>query len=271
MVFRISVLMSVYNKERASFLDLSLQSIVNQTFLPSEIVLIKDGPLTKELDEVIDSYIRNFPLLFKIIPLNKNVGLGEALNIGLKECSFEFVARMDSDDICYPQRFEKQLAIFKEDGSIDLVGSWIDEFIETPDNVLSQRKVPETHSEILSFAKLRSPYNHPTVMFKKSMVESVGGYLPFGTFEDYHLWSRVLMAGYNTYNIQQSLLLFRSSSDMSKRRGGLEKTWKEMLLQKYFLKSGFINRTQFLRNILVRGLFRAAPNVLRSYFYKGKA
>ena len=168
---KFSVLLSVYYKESAIFLEQCFDSILCQTLQPNEIILVKDGPLTEELETVIKEYASKFSML-KTIPLLKNQGLGKALNEGLKHCTHDLVARMDTDDICKPQRFEKQINIFKYHSEIDVVGSWVDEFTNKPDNLLSTRKLPERHEEIYVYGQKRNPINHPTVMFRKSKVLS---------------------------------------------------------------------------------------------------
>ena len=195
-----SVLLSLYHKESPLFLRQSLTSIFTQTLLPIEVVLVEDGPLTDELYAVIKEFTSQHPEL-KVISLPTNRGLGKALNEGLKHCSYDLVARMDTDDIAKPDRFEKQLAIFLEHPEIDVVGAWIDEFEGEVSNVLSMRKVPEQHENILRFAKGRCPVNHPVVMFRKSAVLKAGGYKHFPLFEDYYLWVRMLMNGARFYNI----------------------------------------------------------------------
>lgn len=159
-----------------------------------------------------------YPYL-KVLSLVTNRGLGKALNEGLKYCSHELVARMDTDDIAMPERFEKQLAVFKKYPDIDVVGAWINEFEDNVSNIKSVRKLPELPDDIRQFAKRRNPINHPVVMFRKSAVLAAGGYRHFPLFEDYYLWIRMLMNGAKFYNIQESLLYFRFSSEMFKRRG----------------------------------------------------
>jgi len=264
-----SVLISVYQKDNPFFFEQALRSIFDQSLLPTEVILVKDGPIEEGLTNVINNFKRKHASI-KVIELEENKGLGIALNEGLENCSNEIVARMDADDINKPWRFQKEYEFLQSNPDIVLVGSWIDEFIGSPDNVQGQRKVPEHPDKISVFAKLRSPFNHPTVMFRKSAILAVGSYQSFGTFEDYHLWSRLLSAGYKTYNLQESLLYFRISADMYNRRGGWVKTKQEFNLQSYFLKTGFINRFCFMRNLFIRGLFRAAPSEIRAFFYRRK-
>lgn len=261
-----TVLLSLYYKEAPQYLRQSLDSIFTQKLLADEVVLVKDGPLTEELNEIIVSYACRYPFL-KIVSFSKNQGLGKALNEGLKHCSHDIVARMDTDDIAKPERFEKQLAVFKKYPDIDVVGAWINEFEDNVSNIKSVRKLPELPDDIRQFAKRRNPINHPVVMFRKSAVLAAGGYQHFPLFEDYYLWIRMLMNGAKFYNIQESLLYFRFSPEMFKRRGG----WKYMINELHFLQimrqMHFISFSQFMQNLFVRFSIRLIPNSLRAIIY----
>lgn len=268
MDFRFSVLISVYYKEIPRYLDRALQSITDdQVLKPNEIVLVKDGPLTKELDEVIEKYHKRYPNLFKIVTLERNYGLGKALNIGLKNCTYELVARMDGDDISKPERFKKQIYIFKENPNLDILGSWIDEFIERDGEIKirSIRKVPEKSDEISQKLKSICAFNHPTVMYRKSKVIKVGSYLQDFALEDYYLWIRLAISGANMYNIQESLLNFRITEGTSKRRGGLKLLKSDIKFQKKLYKIKFIKKSNFIKNIIIYGIYRILPNNLRSF------
>lgn len=262
-----SVLLSVYRKEQPAYLRQSLDSIFTQTLLPDEVVLVKDGPLTDTLDEVVEEYCRKYSVI-KVVPLSENQGLGRALNEGLKHCSYDLVARMDTDDVAKPERFEKQIAVFCAHPEVDVVGAWIDEFEGNIGNVISVRKLPEIHEEIVRFARKRNPINHPVVMFRKSSVEAVGGYQHFPLFEDYYLWVRMLIDGAQFYNIPESLLYFRFSSDMFKRRGGRKYAKDEYRFQYMLWKQGFIRFTCFIQNVCLRFIVRIIPNKLRRFLYK---
>lgn len=264
-----SVLFSLYYKENPTFLRESLNSIFTQAILPGEIILVKDGPLTDELDSIIKEYECQY-LILRTISLKTNQGLGKALNEGLKHCSHDLVARMDTDDIVKPDRFEKQLKIFQEDPEVDVVGSWIDEFEGDISHVVSVRRLPECHEEILSFAKKRNPINHPVVMFRKKAVLAAGGYQHFPLFEDYYLWVRMLMNGAKFYNVQESLLYFRSSPDMFKRRGGLKYVGTEVRFQNFLLRSHFISFPRYVQNVIIRVMTRIMPNRWRTFLYRKK-
>lgn len=216
-----SVLMSVYAKESPDFFEESIKSMLSQTLFPDQIVLVKDGPLTEELDLVIDKFVEQYPTLFTIVTLNENIGLGKALDEGLKYCRNELVARMDTDDISLPNRCKEQVEMFINDPELSLVGTMIDEFYDEPENIVSSRIVPTEHEDIEKFIKRRSPFNHPTVMFKKKAVIDAGGYGKFRRKQDLDLFSRMVNKGFKTANINKSLLLFRSNEDNFKRR----KSW----------------------------------------------
>lgn len=262
-----SVLLSLYKKEHPSQLRQSLNSLFSQTLPPNEIILVKDGPLTAELDAVVSDYVARYSIL-KVVPLPQNQGLGKALNEGLKHCSYDLVARMDTDDIAKPDRFEKQMKVFEEHPELDLVGAWIDEFEGTPQHILSVRRVPETSEEIREYCKKRCPVNHPVVMFRKSAVLAAGGYQHFPLFEDYYLWVRMLKNEARFYNIQESLLYFRASPDMFKRRGGWKYAVDELRFQNMMRKMGMIDWKRFIMNAAIRFPARIIPNGLRGFLYK---
>ena len=262
-----SVLISVYNKENSLSLRQSLTSVFRQKLPPTEVVLLKDGPLTEELDKVIAEYVMRYPEL-KIVSLPVNQGLGKALNEGLKHCSYDLVARMDTDDIAKPDRFEKQIRVFQEHPELDVVGAWIDEFEETTSNIISTRKLPEVHDDICQFAKKRNPENRPVIMFRKQAVLAAGGYQHFPLFEDYYLWIRMLQNGAKFYNIQESLLYFRFSPAMFKRRGGLKYVTTELRFQNQLRNLGFITSSEYLYNVFIRVITRMMPNTLRAILYK---
>ena len=262
-----SVLLSLYAKESPTFLASSLDSIFHQTLLPTEIILVKDGPLTAELDAIVSDYAVRYPVL-KVVALPQNQGLGRALNEGLKHCSYDIVARMDTDDISKPDRFEKQIAVFRKHPELDLVGAWIDEFEEDIHHVISTRKLPERHEDVMSYATRRNPVNHPVVMFRKSAVLAAGGYQHFPLFEDYFLWVRMLKNGAKFYNIQESLLYFRTTPNMFKRRGGWKYAMDEVRFQNVMRKMKMITWGRFLMNVAIRFPVRIMPNKLREVIYK---
>lgn len=261
-----SLLMSVYRKEDPAYLKESLDSIFAQTVRPSQIVMVEDGPLTPELYEALEPYKAD--PCYKAVPLKENVGLGKALNAGLEACDYPLVARMDTDDIAFPDRFEKQLACFEADPELDICGSYCLEFDGTTDNVVSKKEVPLTHEEIYAYAKRRNPFSHGTVMYKKEAVEKAGSYQHAMWFEDYYLWARMLVNGAKAKNIAEPLLYFRASSDMFERRGGM-KYFKSAAQVKYKIyKMGLSGLGDFLYSTAAQGAVSLMPNKMRAAVYK---
>ncbi len=213
-----SVLMSVYIKERAEFLEQSLDSMLSQTIKPDEIVLVEDGPLSEELYAVIKNYDDSHPGLFTTVELPTNGGLGNALNEGLKVARNDLVARMDSDDISYPERCEKELQAFDRLPELSIVGTQINEFVGDPGNIVSSREVPSSYSGILKFSRRRSPFNHPTVMYRRNDVLKAGGYKAYGRKEDLDLFIRMVNEGYKAINLKKTYLYYRTSEDNLQRR-----------------------------------------------------
>jgi cellulose synthase/poly-beta-1,6-N-acetylglucosamine synthase-like glycosyltransferase len=262
-----SVLMSIYYKEKPEYFDRCMKSIWDEQIIkPSEIVLVEDGKLTEELCNVINNWKSKLGSILKIIPLEKNMGLGDALNIGLSHCKYEIVARMDTDDIALPNRFKKQLDIFKN-LDIDVCGSWVGEFEKDENNIISYRKVPESHEKIVVFFKLRNAINHPSVMYKKSMVNKAGGYKRMLWFEDYYLWIRMILNGAKFYNIQEPLVKMRVDNQLERRKGK-DYILNEIKLQKKFLELNFINKKEFIINIFIRNLPRLLPFFILKNLYK---
>ena len=188
--------MSLYIKEKPEYLRLAIDSMLGQTVVPDEIVIVEDGPLTDDLYAVLDEYKEKFPQIIRTVRNEKNLGLGLALNAGLKECRNELVARMDTDDISKPDRCEKQLKYFLENPETTILGGQIAEFITEPANIVGRRIVPETDKELKEYIKKRCPFNHMTVMFKKSDVIKVGNYQDWFWNEDYYLWIRLALADF---------------------------------------------------------------------------
>lgn len=258
-----SVLMSVYAKEKPDYLRTSMESIRKQTVPPDEFVLVCDGPLGRELEQVILEMQASFGETLRVIRLEKNGGLGNALNIGIQTCKNELVARMDSDDISYPDRCERQLKIFEAYPKISIVSGTVEEFAEDPGSVTARRVVPKTQREILSFVKKRNPFNHPCVMYKKSAVQMAGGYQDFYLLEDYYLWIRMLQQGFEGYNIQEPLLKMRAGSAMYLRRSGIKYARSQAKLFHYMEKQGMIGRFPCMGFILARAAMALLPNSFR--------
>ena len=264
---KFSVLMSIYYKEKVEFFNRAMFSIWDeQTIKPNEIVLVQDGKLTDELYTVINIWQEKIGVKFKTIPLEINVGLGDALNIGIKECKYEIIARMDTDDIAYPYRFEKQINFLKKNPKIDILSSWVSEFEEAEDNIISTKRLPLIHDDIKVYAQSRCPINHPAVIYKKSAVEQSGSYLP-AMQEDYYLWIRMLNNGCIFANISTNLVNMRSGYGLLGRRRGLKYAINEFKLHYYFHKIGFVGFRKFLKNAIIRFFIRLMPISFIKKFY----
>ncbi|MGP6146565.1 glycosyltransferase [Jeotgalibaca sp. A122] len=240
-----SVLYSVYKKEKPSIMKASLDSMLKQTIFPEQIVIVEDGELTGELYELIEEYRTSHPTTITSVPLEVNSGLGVALNEGLKYCRNELVARMDTDDIALPERCEKQLQVFAQDSQLSIVGSYVDEFYDDPEKVVSSRVVPSKHEDIITFSKRRNPFNHPSVMYKKTDVLTAGGYGDFRRNQDYDLFVRMLAKGYRAFNIPEALVLFRANQDNLKRRKSWEKSKGDILMRYGLWRSGYAGFKDF--------------------------
>lgn len=263
-----SVLMSVYHKERPEYLKQAIESIQVQSLSTNDFVLVCDGPLNDELDAVIQTKQLEMGENLNVVRLAKNRGLGNALNEGIKHCKNELVARMDSDDIAYPDRCEKQIAVFNTHSEVSICSGIVEEFTTDPNTVDTKRVPPETNAEIVEFAKKRNPFNHPCVMYKKSAVEAAGSYQDFYLLEDYYLWLRMLMAGYQGYNIQEPLLHMRAGSDMYKRRAGWKYAKTQARLFKFMKQQGFIGEGQYIKSCVIRSGSALAPNWLRKFMFE---
>ncbi|MBR5239719.1 MAG: glycosyltransferase [Clostridia bacterium] len=247
-----SVLMSVYHKEQPTHLRVAVESMLNQTVPPSDFVIVCDGPLTEELDRVIDEFKNQAPELFQIVRLEENKGLGLALKEGLAFCKEELVARMDTDDIAVSDRMEQQLAFMSKHPEISVVGTQIAEFEETPDHIIRYRMVPECHKDILHKLKFANPMNHVTVLFQKEHVLNVGSYPHHPGFEDYHLWTKLLAEGYLFHNLPHTGCLVRADAHMLKRRDGWAYFKNTVTMEKLLRKKKLISLWQYLVNITVR-------------------
>lgn len=266
-IMSLSVLMSIYKAEKPSYLTMSLNSVLNQTLQASEIIIVEDGPLTTDLYAILDEFESKNPIIRRL-RLSENHGLGYALCEGLKYCRYELVARMDTDDICKPNRFEVQVEFMEKNHEVDVLGTWIDEFFDVKENVVSIRKVPEGSKGLYEFGKKRNPMNHPTVMFRKSSVLKAGSYQTCMLLEDYYLWVKMLKMGMVFYNIQESLLYFRLSHDIYKRRGGLKYAITEVKFQIELHKIGYLTIFETIRNIASRFFVRVMPVCIRRRIYR---
>ncbi len=263
-----SVLMSLYIKEKPEYMRLAIQSMVDQTIQPDEIVIVKDGRITDELQAVLDEFCAAYPALFNIVGYEENRGLGFALNYGLERAKNELVARMDTDDISKLNRCEKQLRMFEDNPELSIVGSYVDEFYSVPSEVVSVRTVPTEHKDIYEFAKRRSAFNHPVVMYKKSAVLSVNGYSNLRRNQDVDLFGRMLFSGCKAANVGESLLWFRSNAALAKRRKSWENTKSYIQTIKRFWKMGYSSFGDYIVIAVAQTGMFLCPAKLQHWIYK---
>ncbi len=264
---KFSVSMCVYHKDNPVWFATAVDSVLNQTVRPSEVVLVVDGPVPEDLDNIIKEYEQN--PCFKVIRFEENRGHGDARRVGLENCTNEIVALMDADDISIPERFEKQIKEFADDANLDIVGGNITEFIDEPANAVGKRLVYTSDEDIKLDMKKRCPMNQMTVMFKKSSVQGVGGYIDWFCDEDYYLWLRMALANMRFANVPETLVYARVGKEMYQRRGGIKYFKSEAKLQGYMLKKRVISFPRYIVNVNKRLIVQVLlPNKLRGWVFK---
>lgn len=265
--FRYAVMMSVYSKVDCGELKTAIDSMLAQTLFPSEFVIVKDGPLTSELDGLIDDYCGRYPELFKICVLEENCGLGTAYAEGVKLCESDYIAIMDSDDYSVPDRCRIEAEYFEAHPDVDIVGSSIYEFVGDTGNITAYRKMPESHEECERFAHSRCPAAHPSTMLKKNSLIKSGGYRKCMLAEDYDLYVRMLMAGCRFYNFPKPLVYMRVSEDFYGRRGGISYLKKISACKIGFYRMGFYSLYDLIKGLAVHTAVCLMPNRMRTWVY----
>jgi glycosyltransferase involved in cell wall biosynthesis len=262
-----SLLMSVWGGDDPEFLDAAFRSAVHdQTRRPDDVVLVQDGPVPPPLAKVIGELIESSPVPTTLLPLDANVGLGVALDQGMSACAHDIVARMDADDIALPHRFAVQVPLVEQ--GIDLLGSSLLEFGDDPTDVVGRRVPPIDPETIVRYARFHQPFNHPTVVYRRSAVEAAGGYRHLALMEDYLLFAKMIGQGARVGNVAEPLVLYRVGAGAYARRGGVTLLKSEWRLQRRLLEMGFTNRVQFVRNMVVRGGYRLVPEPARRTAYR---
>ncbi|MBQ3501809.1 MAG: glycosyltransferase [Oscillospiraceae bacterium] len=264
-----SVLISVYGKDEPEFLSEALESIFEkQTAKPDEIITVFDGPLSPELHRVLDDFRKGKEDFVRFVPLENNVGLGEALRIGTDFCSGDYIFRMDSDDISVPERFEKQMLYAAKHPETDVFGTDIAEFESNISGEKRIRSCPENHSEILKMSRFRCPMNHMSVCIKKSALIKSGGYKPLFYLEDYYLWIRMLAAGCRFGNINETLVFARTGNGFYSRRSSKKAFESRKFLLKFMVKKGMISPFEAAASLVFAKIFISAPEKAKALFYK---
>lgn len=264
----LSVLMSIYIKEKPEYVDQCFKSLLRQTVKANEWVVVEDGILSQDMYKLLEWYQNENPGLIKRVPLKTNQGLGLALRAGVPECTNELIARMDTDDIAREDRFEKQLKEFEKNPMLDICGSHIIEFDESIENELSRRNVPIQHDKIVEYQKTRSAFNHMTVMYKKSSVLKAGNYEHCPLMEDDMLWVRMILSGSKCSNIDDYLVYARTGTAMIERRGGWAYYKKYRYGKKRIKETGYINEADYIKAMVPQLMVSLVPNKIRLWIFK---
>lgn len=265
---RFSVCMSVYKNDNPTDFKVAINSIINQTVKPDEIILVEDGPVPTELEDLIRQLESRIDIL-KVVKLPVNVGHAGARQTAMEAAYNDLIAVMDSDDIAVSHRFELQLKAFERNQDVSVIGGQIKEFVSSPDNIVGERIVPENDIDIKTYLKARCPMNLVTVMYRKSDVAKVGGFIDWYCEEDYYLWIRLAQAGFKFFNINENLVNVRVGKEMYQRRGGLRYFKSEAKLQGYMLRHGIISLPRYIYNVAGRFAVQVAmPNKLRGFIFQ---
>ena len=266
---RYSVLMSLYYKENPEHFRAAIDSMLNQTITPDEIVLVEDGWLSKELHAIIGEIKERYPGLITSVVNEKNIGLGLALQKGVKSARNNIIARMDTDDIAVLNRCEKELEYLNKHQNVSVVGGQIEEFINDRENIVGKRQVPCNDADIKRYMKRRCPFNHMTVMFRKEDILNAGNYQELFWNEDYYLWLRLALINKKFGNLSETLVYVRTGKDMYSRRGGIRYFKSEKRIQDFMLEKGVISNNRYLINMIERFILQIVmPNWLRGIVFR---
>ena len=267
---KFSIITSVYKNDKPEYVRMALDSmLIEQTIKPSEIVLVRDGLVPTDLDSLLDEYELRYPAIFHIIRLEQNGGLGNALKLGVEAAKYDIIARMDSDDICLPNRFELQLNYIIEHPETDIIGGQMTEFIGSSDNIVGTRVVPCTNEEIYEYMKNRCALNHVTVMFRKDAVLKAGNYQDWFWNEDYYLWIRMMISNCQFANLPETLVNVRSGADQYARRGGRKYYESEKGIKKLQLDNKMISNLEYYYFVAQRYIIQILmPNWLRGWVFR---
>lgn len=262
------VLMPVYLGDDADAFKVALGSLTSQTLLPTRILIVCDGPVSVDIDLAIQMAMEQSPGLIEVLRHPTNMGLGKALALGLSQCTEEYVARMDSDDISRNDRFEKQIAYLEMHPEVDLLGSNIREFDDEMANLHGYRQVPLSHDDIYRHLSLRNAFNHVTVIFRRNAALAAGNYRDQPFFEDYYLWLRMRARGARFANISANLVDVRGGLGMLSRRGGSRYIEPITAFLKSAKREELIGSFAFAIQFFARIAVAMVPNRVREQFYR---
>jgi glycosyltransferase involved in cell wall biosynthesis len=262
-----ALLMTVYGGDREDHVRAAYLSAVHeQSLRPDQVVLVQDGPVDDGLEKCLAELVADSPVEVTFVRLEHNRGLGLALDAGLQASRHDIVARMDADDVAMPHRFQVQVPLVSE--GADLVGAGLLEFGTDIADIVGQRTPPSDPEDIARYSRLHDPFNHPTVVYRRSAVIAAGGYGDLPLMEDYWLFARMIANGARMVNVAEPLVYYRVGDGAYERRGGRDLLRSELRLQREMLREGFISQPQYLRNVIVRGGYRLVPTIIRRPVYR---
>ncbi|WP_433332694.1 glycosyltransferase [Spirillospora sp. CA-294931] len=262
-----ALLMTVYGGDREDYVRAAFRSAVHdQTLRPDQVVLVQDGPVSPEVSRCLNELVATSPVPVSFVRIENNGGLGPALDAGLQASRYDIVARMDADDVAMPHRFQLQVPLVQ--AGADLVGAGLLEFGADTDDIVGRRIPPSDPLDIARYSRLHDPFNHPTVVYRRSAVIAAGGYGDLPLMEDYWLFARMIANGAQMANVAEPLVYYRVGAGAYERRGGRDLLRSELRLQREMLREGFISRPQYYRNVTVRGGYRLVPTIIRRPFYR---
>jgi len=262
-----SLLLPVWAGDRADHLSDAFRSTVDrQTRRPSQVVIVRDGPVSAAVAVALDELVAASPVPVELVVLEHNLGLGPALDAGLARCAHDIVARMDADDVSMPNRFAVQLPVIES--GVDIVGSAMLEFGDVAKDVVGRRTPPLEREQIVRYSRFHDPFNHPTVVYRRSAVLAVGGYQDLPLMEDYLLFAKMIAGGARVANVAEPLVAYRVGAGAYARRGGMGLLLSEIRIQRRFRELGFVTGPQYVRNVVVRGAYRMVPEGVRRFAYR---
>ena len=266
-----SVLMPLWYKENTEHLKTSLLSMLNQTVKPDEVVMIEDHPISEEMQKLIEGIFEGSGVDLNIcenFELDKK-GLSSILNYGVGKCRNSLIARMDTDDIAYPDRCEAELKEFEADSELALVGGFADEFDDDPDDIRALHTVPCKTEDIKKRMKYTNPFNHPTVMYRKEVILACGNYdCNLRKNEDYELWYRVVSNGYKCKNINRALIKFRRGASLNKRRKNREQHEGKLQIKRRMFEDGYMSRIEYIWAFTIEKIYFFMPVGIRKFAFR---
>lgn len=264
----ITVVVRLYHGDTVAGLERTVKSLLAQTRRPDEIILVRDPETPADIADSARSYATDYPETVRVHQTADPTNRGGALKTGVAAATHDLVAILDCGDVSVPERLERQAVYLDEHPSVDVVGSYTAEFGNDPDRPHSTREVPTDPADVAAFARFRAPVHQTSVLFRRDAVLNVGNYRELDRMEDYDLWVRMLVADKSIANLPEVLAKAHADASLYARRGGLSYLRREIELQWYFYRIGFVSAPELLRNVAFRAPVRLLPRRARKVVYE---